>query len=179
MVPATAVYNYIFNCYFILDSLANVKTVLSSKGLGGRAGEALDFFAAARIRANRENPILPNFAKSGGLPPPREKSSKMGEKCVFWTKKCEKMAIFGIFGQKVFENCKILTSIAPRLKGGYALCKIPPIYTVLNAAFSAPPPPSGGTVVGHHSPATSHGLPEPGPTTARRVFRTRPRDIAD
>ena len=58
--------------------------------------------APARPARGAIFPIFGIFAKSGGLPPPARKRRKMGEKCVFWAKKCEKMAIFGIFGQKVF-----------------------------------------------------------------------------
>ena len=96
---------------------------------------------------------------------------KNGKKVRFWAKKGRKMAIFDHFGQKFFQKCDFCHSIAPRLKGLSPLWENPPIYTVLNAAFSAPDPPSGDTVVGHHSPAASHGLPEPPPAIRQTPCR--------
>ena len=65
-----------------------------------------------------------------------------------------------ISGKKFFFFSRFLPSIAPRLKAPCPSGSRPPIYTVLNAAFSALNTLSGGTVVGHHSPAASHSLPE-------------------
>ena len=97
------------------------------------------------------------FARGGsGVP-------KNGKNGGFWAKKGRKSVIFDPPEHKIFKNRVFFPSIAPRLKELCPLWENPPIYTVLNAAFSAPRPPSGDTVVGHHSPAASHGLPEPPP----------------
>jgi hypothetical protein len=45
--------------------------------------------------------------------------------------------------------------------GSCPLCKNPPIYTVLNAAFSAPHPPLGGTSERELTPEGSRGVPPP------------------
>ena len=78
----------------------------------------------------------------------------------FWAKNGQKWVKIDDFGQKVFFFSRFLPSIAPRLKAPCPSGSRPPIYTVLNAAFSALNTLSGGTVVGHHSPAASHSLPE-------------------
>ena len=80
----------------------------------------------------------------GGKPPVHEGGvgvPKNADFWRFWAKKGDFWPFSGKFGQKVFKNATFCTSIAPRLKGGCPRGKNPPIYTVLNAAFSAPPPP--------------------------------------
>lgn len=89
----------------------------------------------------------------------------------FWAKNGQNRPFLGIFGQIFFFFSRFLPSIAPRLKAPCPSGSRPPIYTVLNAAFSALNTLSGGTVVGHHSPAASHGLPEHSPREFRRSQR--------
>ena len=102
-----------------------------------------------------------------GRPSPREKTRKNAkkggpicEKWGFWGQKCAKMCTF----------CTFLTKSQKRA-GSYAgektlhshpcpLCKNPPIYTVLNAAFSAPHPPLGGTSA-QSAPPEGPGGPPP------------------
>ena len=86
----------------------------------------------------------------------------------FWAKNGQNRPFLGIFGQIFFFFSRFLPSIAPRLKAPCPSGSRPPIYTVLNAAFSALNTLSGGTVVGHHSPAASHSLPEHSPREFRR-----------
>ena len=59
--------------------------------------------------------------------------------------------------------------------GACPLCKNPPIYTVLNAAFSAPHPPLGGTSAQSAPPEGSRGPPRPpDPVPKRGPRRTLP-----
>ena len=97
--------------------------------------------------------------------------SKMVKNGHFWAKNGQNRPFLGIFGQIFFFFSRFLPSIAPRLKAPCPSGSRPPIYTVLNAAFSALNTLSGGTVVGHHSPAASHGLPEHSPREFRRSQR--------
>jgi len=88
-------------------------------------------------------------ASRGGVPGGQKRPESRGGSGVpknadfwrFWAKKGDFWPFSGKSGQKVFKNATFCTSIAPRLKGGCPRGKNPPIYTVLNAAFSAPPPP--------------------------------------
>ena len=95
----------------------------------------------------------------------------------FWAKNGQNRPFLGIFGQIFFFFSRFLPSIAPRLKAPCPSGSRPPIYTVLNAAFSALNTLSGGTVVGHHSPAASHGLPEHSPPRVS-TFPTSPPNYA-
>ena len=83
-------------------------------------------------------PYPPKFGAK--IPPKRgQNRPKMGVFGGFWRPKVTFFCKFHFF-------LKIDTSIAPRKKAfepGCPLCKNPPIYTVLNAAFSAPHPPLG------------------------------------
>ena len=91
---------------------------------------------------------------------------------VIFGRKTAKIGHFWAFsGKFFFFFSRFLPSIAPRLKAPCPSGSRPPIYTVLNAAFSALNTLSGGTVVGHHSPAASHGLPEHSPREFRRSQR--------
>ena len=100
--------------------------------------------APARLR-DRPDPKNPDFgpAKKSSLP-----LHKMCKNVRFWAKKrafsvnlCTIMHIFDLF----------FADIAPRYRAASPSGKNPPIYTVLNAAFSAPGPPRlwhrGGTPV--------------------------------
>ena len=99
-----------------------------------------------------------------------KKGAKIGGKWGFWGQKCAKMCTF----------CTFLTKSQKRA-GSYAgektlhshpcpLCKNPPIYTVLNAAFSAPPPPLGGTSAQSAPPEGSRGPAPQNPAQAEPPF---------
>jgi hypothetical protein len=96
-------------------------------------------------RGTREDPKNPRFwpAKKSPLPPAKsaQKVHFRGEKWAFLTDLCTKLHIFDTF----------FADIAPGLWAASPSGKNPPIYTVLNAAFSAPGPPRlwhrGGTPV--------------------------------
>ena len=120
-----------------------------------------------RARARVENRRVSKLEKKGvgGV------GSKMVKNDDFWAKNGQKWPKSGIFGQIFFFFSRFLPSIAPRLKAPCPPGSRPPIYTVLNAAFSALNTLSGGTVVGHHSPAASHSLPEHSPREFRRSQR--------
>jgi hypothetical protein len=100
--------------------------------------------ARARLRDPRD-PKNPRFwpAKKSPLPPAKNPlfCTFRGEKRAFLTDLCTKMHIFDTF----------FADIAPGLWAASPSGKNPPIYTVLNAAFSAPGPPRlwhrGGTPV--------------------------------
>src|SRR6478609_4289836 len=91
------------------------------------------------------DPKNPRFwpAKKSPLPPAKsaQKVHFRGEKWAFLTDLCTKLHIFDTF----------FADIAPGLWAASPSGKNPPIYTVLNAAFSAPGPPRlwhrGGTPV--------------------------------
>src|SRR6187402_810863 len=96
-----------------------------------------------------------------------KKGAKIGGKWGFWGQKCAKMCTF----------CTFLTKSQKRA-GSYAgektlhshpcpLCKNPPIYTVLNAAFSAPHPPLGGTSGRESTPEGFSGTPPKSPAQTR------------
>src|SRR6478752_6314291 len=90
-------------------------------------------------------PKTPVFGLPKSRPPPPAKSAQKvhfrGEKWAFLTDLCTKLHIFDTF----------FADIAPGLWAASPSGKNPPIYTVLNAAFSAPGPPRlwhrGGTPV--------------------------------
>ena len=121
---------------------------------------------------------------SGGCPPRWKKSPKM---CKKWRFLLKKWRFLHEFSGGVHENECFFASIAPRLTRGCPCGKNPPIYTVLNAAFSAPTPPAGGTVVEIHLPTGPPPLPEHFSTPRKRpaqnevfkivVVRTSPNDI--
>jgi hypothetical protein len=100
--------------------------------------------APARSR-DRPDPKNPHFcpAKKSSLPP-----AKMCKKVRFWAKK---RAFSTILCTILHKNDLFFTDIAPRYRAASPSGKNPPIYTVLNAAFSAPGPPRlwhrGGTPV--------------------------------
>ena len=125
-------------------------------------------------------PPTPRPAPPGGDPPkkgrpypPQFRAKKGG----FWGQNRAKMGVLGGFWRpKVTFFCKfhfflkIDTSIAPRKKAfepGCPLCKNPPIYTVLNAAFSAPHPPLGGTSGRESTPEGFSGGPPQNPAHTR------------
>jgi hypothetical protein len=72
-------------------------------------------------------------AKKSSLPP-----AKMCKKVRFWVKK---RAFSTILCTILHKNDLFFTDIAPRYRAASPSGKNPPIYTVLNAAFSAPGPP--------------------------------------
>src|SRR6478735_6616514 len=98
--------------------------------------------ARARDAATPENPHF-RPAKKSSLPP-----AKMCKKVRFWVKK---RAFSTILCTILHKNDLFFTDIAPRYRAASPSGKNPPIYTVLNAAFSAPGPPRlwhrGGTPV--------------------------------
>src|SRR6185295_9914747 len=99
----------------------------------------------ARQPAHHADPKNPRFwpAKKSPLPPAKNPlfCTFRGEKWAFLTDLCTKMHIFDT----------LFADIAPGLGAVCPSGKNPPIYTVLNAAFSAPGPPRlwhrGGTPV--------------------------------
>jgi hypothetical protein len=110
----------------------------------GRIFEAKFCLGRGRSRDPRDpkNPqIWP--AKKSSLPP-----AKMCKKVRFWAKK---RAFSTILCTILHKNDLFFTDIAPRYRAASPSGKNPPIYTVLNAAFSAPGPPRlwhrGGTPV--------------------------------
>ena len=92
-----------------------------------------------------ETPENPHFrpAKKSSLPP-----AKMCKKWGFWAKK---RAFSVNLCTILHKNDLFFADIAPRYRAASPSGKNPPIYTVLNAAFSAPGPPRlwhrGGTPV--------------------------------
>ena len=108
--------------------------------------ENAKLFASRRVpRGTPRDPKNPRFwpAKKSPLPPAKNPlfCTFRGEKWAFLTNLCTKMHIFDTF----------FADIAPGLWAASPSGKNPPIYTVLNAAFSAPGPPRlwhrGGTPV--------------------------------
>jgi hypothetical protein len=93
----------------------------------------------------RPPPKNPHFrpAKKSSLPP-----AKMCKKWGFWAKK---RAFSVNLCTILHKNDLFFADIAPRYRAASPSGKNPPIYTVLNAAFSAPGPPRlwhrGGTPV--------------------------------
>jgi hypothetical protein len=89
----------------------------------------------ARAPRTRPDPKNPHFcpAKKSPLPP-----AKMCKKVRFWVKK---RAFSTILCTILHKNDLFFTDIAPRYRAASPSGKNPPIYTVLNAAFSAPGPP--------------------------------------
>jgi hypothetical protein len=96
-------------------------------------------------RATPRTPKNPDFgpAKKSSLPP-----AKMCKKWRFWAKK---RAFSVNLCTILHKNDLFFADIAPRYRAASPSGKNPPIYTVLNAAFSAPGPPRlwhrGGTPV--------------------------------
>ena len=101
---------------------------------GVRDCERFSQLAAPDARDSRD-PKNPRFwpAKKSPLPPAKNPlfCTFRGEKRAFLTDLCTKMHIFDTF----------FADIAPGLWAASPSGKNPPIYTVLNAAFSAPGPP--------------------------------------
>jgi hypothetical protein len=115
-----------------------------SLGVGGIFSEQKIGLGRGRSRDSR-NPKNADFgpAKKSSLPP-----AKMCKKVRFWAKK---RAFSTILCTILHKNDLFFTDIAPRYRAASPSGKNPPIYTVLNAAFSAPGPPRlwhrGGTPV--------------------------------
>jgi hypothetical protein len=101
--------------------------------------------ARAATGATPRTPKNPVFgpAKKSSLPP-----AKMCKKGGFWAKK---RAFSVNLCTILHKNDLFFADIAPRYRAASPSGKNPPIYTVLNAAFSAPGPPRlwhrGGTPV--------------------------------
>ena len=85
-----------------------------------------------RTRPDPKNPQKPP-AKKSSLPP-----AKMCKKWGFWAKK---RAFSVNLCTILHKNDLFFADIAPRYRAASPSGKNPPIYTVLNAAFSAPGPP--------------------------------------
>ena len=128
-------------------------------------------------------------AKSGFFGKSRKKGQGVGVKKTrqFRRKRGQNRAKMGVFGgfrrPKVTFFCKFqkkwvfFTSIAPRKKSFKAscpLCKNPPIYTVLNAAFSAPHPPLRGYQCTRVPSRGVFGGPPQNPLPSRRPPCTPP-----
>jgi len=118
---------------------------MGSVGLSPRGDfETKSRLGRCRSRDTRD-PKNPHFwpAKKSSLPP-----AKMCKKVRFWAKK---RAFSTILCTILHKNDLFFTDIAPRYRAASPSGKNPPIYTVLNAAFSAPGPPRlwhrGGTPV--------------------------------
>jgi hypothetical protein len=118
---------------------------MGSVGLSPRGDfETKSRLGRCRSRDTRD-PKNPHFcpAKKSPLPP-----AKMCKKVRFWVKK---RAFSTILCTILHKNDLFFTDIAPRYRAASPSGKNPPIYTVLNAAFSAPGPPRlwhrGGTPV--------------------------------
>jgi hypothetical protein len=117
-----------------------------SKNVGERRWifEAKSCLGRGRLR-DADTPENGRFwpAKKSSLPP-----AKMCKKVRFWAKK---RAFSTILCTILHKNDLFFTDIAPRYRAASPSGKNPPIYTVLNAAFSAPGPPRlwhrGGTPV--------------------------------
>ena len=116
-------------------------------------------FSRAKNPSARAAPAHPPGPENPPKPPAKKSSlpAKMCKKWGFWAKKC----IFGQFVHNFAQNDLFFCGHSPPLQGCQSVGKNPPIYTVLNAAFSAPDPPACGTVVGHQFPTPSHGLRRP------------------
>src|SRR6478752_1983564 len=120
------------------------KVFVVEQKLGVRDCERFSQLAAPDARDSRD-PKNPRFwpAKKSPLPPAKNPlfCTFRGEKWAFLTNLCTKMHIFDT----------LFADIAPGLGAVCPSGKNPPIYTVLNAAFSAPGPPRlwhrGGTPV--------------------------------
>ena len=110
----------------------------------GRIFEAKSCLGRGRLRDPRtpKNPVF-GPAKKSSLPP-----AKMCKKWGFWAKK---RAFSVNLCTILHKNDLFFADIAPRYRAASPSGKNPPIYTVLNAAFSAPGPPRlwhrGGTPV--------------------------------
>ena len=129
-----------------IDALARTS---ASYGLGGTY-TSRGFCAKNRVRGGAvfvtpKPPENPHFrpAKKSSLPP-----AKMCKKWGFWAKK---RAFSVNLCTILHKNDLFFADIAPRYRAASPSGKNPPIYTVLNAAFSAPGPPRlwhrGGTPV--------------------------------
>ena len=98
--------------------------------------------ALPRTPRTPKNPVF-GPAKKSSLPP-----AKMCKKWGFWAKK---RAFSVNLCTILHKNDLFFADIAPRYRAASPSGKNPPIYTVLNAAFSAPGPPRlwhrGGTPV--------------------------------
>jgi hypothetical protein len=100
----------------------------------GRIFEAKSCLGRGRSR-DPQDPKNPDFgpAKKSSLPP-----AKMCKKWGFWAKK---RAFSVNLCTILHKNDLFFADIAPRYRAASPSGKNPPIYTVLNAAFSAPGPP--------------------------------------
>src|SRR6478609_8191145 len=123
---------------------SNITECCDAAIAGVRDCERFSQLAAPDARDSRD-PKNPRFwpAKKSPLPPAKNPlfCTFRGEKRAFSTDLCTKLHIFDTF----------FADIAPGLWAASPSGKNPPIYTVLNAAFSAPGPPRlwhrGGTPV--------------------------------
>ena len=125
-------------------------------------------------------PPAPAAARRRGDPRKRGRPSRAefrAKKCKKGAKIGEKWPKMGILEAKMCTFCTFLTKSQKR-PGSYAgkktlhshpcpLCKNPPIYTVLNAAFSAPHPPLGGTSGRESTPEGFSGDPPKSPAHTR------------
>ena len=102
-----------------------------------RMGRKFETISSPRARSprTRPDPKNPHFrpAKKSSLPP-----AKMCKKWRFWAKK---RAFSVNLCTILHKNDLFFADIAPRYRAASPSGKNPPIYTVLNAAFSAPGPP--------------------------------------
>ena len=136
--------------------------------------------------APSEGGLCPATPDTPGTPLPPARPQKRGRPspAQFWRKKakkgCQICQKWGFWGQKWPFSGEICTffDIFEKWPGSYAgkkrafkpacpLGKNPPIYTVLNAAFSAPHPPLGGTSAQSAPPEGPGGPPPLGPAQAR------------
>lgn len=100
-----------------------------------------------------------NFGHFWGRPPPQKLCAKMCKNDVFLHKK---WWFLTIFDPAVHENDAFSASILPRIVSACPCGKNPPIYTVLNARFRAPPTRRwhrGGNTPPDGSPADPPGAP--------------------
>jgi hypothetical protein len=116
-------------------AIATVGEVFSKQKTGLGRGRSRD-------TRTPKNPVF-GPAKKSSLPP-----AKMCKKWGFWAKK---RAFSVNLCTILHKNDLFFADIAPRYRAASPSGKNPPIYTVLNAAFSAPGPPRlwhrGGTPV--------------------------------
>jgi hypothetical protein len=116
-----------------------------------KRGRALGVFSEQKTGLGRGRSRDPKITKIGVFGPAKKSSlppAKMCKKVRFWVKK---RAFSTILCTILHKNDLFFTDIAPRYRAASPSGKNPPIYTVLNAAFSAPGPPRlwhrGGTPV--------------------------------
>ena len=100
----------------------------------------------------------------------REKGAEIGLKWPFLGILAAKMCIFLSFLTKSHFRAGSYAGKKTLHGGACPLCKTPPIYTVLNAAFSAPHPPLGGTSERELTPEGSRGPAPQNPAQAEPPF---------